>query len=256
MKLLKNKTLRHVGKTKGHSRSHEIILPDDAIDCVRPLVRSSSESPLKSFLKLIHNLWQNFNDKLLFRWSQRAKKKLKNSMKSFIDRKSERTKLRNSFRLHHIMKAHKPQRMVTDIHFLNINYSSFYFTFSFFHLGLETLVERIQNSSVLWMIFSSTKSFLWFEALGKERTRKHSERRIICFCLKVNPKQHKRGAQIMFSESFLQQFHIRRCWMLVALVRKPVSRLASSVILACNKKYSQYICTTASSVSRLSLFVQ
>lgn len=77
--------------------------------------------------------------------------KLENdSMKSFSNRKSkcERTKLRNSFRFHHIMKAHKPQPMVTDIHFLNINYSSFYFAFSFFYLGLETLqwFEKFLNS--------------------------------------------------------------------------------------------------------------
>lgn len=136
------------------------------------------------FLKLIHNLWQNFNDKLLYWWSQRAREKLNNSVKSFIDRKSERTKLRNSFRFHHIMKAHKPQRMVTDIHFLNINYSSFYFTFSFFHLGLETLVERIQNSSVLWMIFFLNEIIFMVRSSWQRKNEKTQWKKNYLFLLK------------------------------------------------------------------------
>lgn len=146
--------------------------------------------------------------------------------KKIEPQKVERRNRESSFRYLRIMKAHKPQRMVTDIrfisNFLNINYSSFSLLRLLFYLGLETLNWK-EFRILLCFEFYFHKNILWFVAHGKSETRKE--------------QKHECGGKYLFllkSESrniSVQHLRIGHCWGRSCGISKKSSRKAVQVQL-------------------------
>lgn len=120
--------------------------------------------------------------------------------------------------------------MVTDIHFisnfLNINYSSFSFLrLDSLTLDWKTMVKEFWILLCFEFYFNENNFMLrsWWEE--KESRIMNMERRIICFCLKVNQASQAWRTNHVCNDTFIRLYVV--C---CGISKKPVSRLASLVI--------------------------